>query len=532
VKRITAVCIAVLMSMLVLFPAFAGSPLYTYEVQQLYFTAVDGVKGDQADFSQSSVYMTGQSSVTVVPPPSAHAGYSFDPDSDLNVLSLDFDDPRQVYEFCIVYTKNMSSFVLSGESEEAEELVQEEPVQPVETAAPAEAELNVVFFGEGLTVSAGEAVPLGGYIRAVNGSIGHVAVLFEGYDMIAAEYAPGSDFFDLSACTLDTNTAPLNAPGSYRVILRVTDGAGNVTDHPGCIVTVAPPKADPLDSVQLAAGHIHTAVLRPDGTVISFGSNEDDRIPKKPVTVNQTAVSGWTDIVAIDCGEYHTVGLRADGTVAAAGLNKEGQCELAGWNNIIAIAAGEYHTVGVQKGGMSLFAVGWNKNGPCNVSGLVYPGASPIIAAAAGYEHTVVLREDGTAAAVGNNQMGSGQCNVHEWRDLIGIGAGTYHTVGLRADGTVVAAGDNSYGQCDVGAWYDIVEIAAGDYYTVGLRSDGTVVAAGRNDMGQCNVYGWTDIVSIAAGNSHTVGLQADGRGIATGRNDYGQCGAFVIDAE
>ena len=110
--------------------------------------------------------------------------------------------------------------------------------------------------------------------------------------------------------------------------------------------------------------------------------------------------------------------------------------------------------------------------------------------------------------------------DLHEGK----IAAGDDHTVGLKVDGTVVAAGYNRYGRCDVRDWTDIVSIAAGDVHTVGLKADGTVVAAGWNDYGQCNVSDWTDIVSIAAGYGHTVGLKADGTVVAAGYNGYGQC--------
>lgn len=531
-KVFRRICIALVLMCAVMGNALAtGSVLFTYEVQQLYYTVVDGVMNESPDHRESSVHVTDKTGVTVTPPPSAYGGYLFDPDSGLNALAINFDDPSKVYTFRVIYVKETSSAGLSDGS-----------------SASAPSGLSVVFEEEELTVFSGRPVSLKGYVLSATGSLGQIDVFIEGHDEAAAEFRPGSNYFDLSSCVLATNAGPLSVPGTYRIVLRIWDGAGNTWDYPGCAVNILPAEenapeatmetvpemsgASPLESVQIAAGHIHTAVLRPDGTVISFGSNEDDRIPKKPVTVNQTAVSHWTDITAIDCGEYHTVGLRADGTVVAAGLNKEGQCDVAGWNNIVAVAAGEFHTVGVQEGGMSLFATGWNENGPCNVSGLVYAGAAPIIAVTAGYEHTVVLREDGTVAAVGNNQKGSGQCSVHGWQRITQIDAGTYHTVGLREDGTVAATGDNTYGQCNVGSWYNIVAIAAGDYYTIGLRSDGTVVATGQNDMGQCNVFGWTDIVEIAAGHSHTVGLQANGSGIATGRNDHGQCGAFAISVE
>ena len=42
------------------------------------------------------------------------------------------------------------------------------------------------------------------------------------------------------------------------------------------------------------------------------------------------------------------------------------------------------------------------------------------------------------------------------------VAAGLQHTVGLKADGTVVAVGGNCHGQCDVGSWTDIQQVVAG----------------------------------------------------------------------
>ena len=141
---------------------------------------------------------------------------------------------------------------------------------------------------------------------------------------------------------------------------------------------------------------------------------------------------------------------------------------------------------------------------------------------AAGDNHTVGLRADGTVVAVGKND--DKRCDVSGWRDVVAVAAGDDHTVGLRADGTVVAVGDNDEKQCDVSGWKDIVAVAAGRNHTVGLRADGTVVAVGWNEYNQCDVSGWTDIVAVAAGSFHTVGLRADGTVVAVGDNDEKQC--------
>ena len=180
------------------------------------------------------------------------------------------------------------------------------------------------------------------------------------------------------------------------------------------------------------------------------------------------------------------------------------------------IAAGDEHTVGLRADG-SVVAVGSNSFGQCNVTGW-----SDVVAIAAGNYHTVGLRADGSVVAVGYNNYG--QCDVTGWSDVVAIAAGHYHTVGLRADGSVVVVGYNTSGQCRVTGWSDVIAIAAGGLHNVGLRADGSVVAVGYNTSGQCDVTGWSDIVAIAAGDWHTVGLRADGSVVAVGSNHNGQC--------
>ena len=180
------------------------------------------------------------------------------------------------------------------------------------------------------------------------------------------------------------------------------------------------------------------------------------------------------------------------------------------------IAAGWDHTVGLKVDG-TVVAAGSNDAGQCNVRDW-----TDIVSIAAGSYHTVGLKADGTVVAAGDN--GRGQCDVSDWTDIVSIAEGSFHTVGLKADGTVVAAGWNDDGQCDVSDWQDIVSIAVGKVHTVGLKADGTVVATGKNYDGQCNVSDWTDIVCVVTGDFHTVGLKTDGTVVATGRNEDGEC--------
>ena len=183
------------------------------------------------------------------------------------------------------------------------------------------------------------------------------------------------------------------------------------------------------------------------------------------------------------------------------------------------VAAGVQHTVGLKADG-TVVAVGNNESGKCNVASW-----NGIIQVAAGWEQTFGLKADRTVVAVGCSiDSDYGQCNVGGWTGIVQVATGIDHTVGVKADGTVVAVGYNGDGKCNVGGWSNIVQVAASYYNTVGLKTDGTVVAVGDNGQGQCNVNSWTGIVQVATGDYHTVGLKADRTVVAVGRNWEGQC--------
>ena len=220
----------------------------------------------------------------------------------------------------------------------------------------------------------------------------------------------------------------------------------------------------------------------------------------------------------LDAGEYGKAMIKFAGQnyKDSAQLAQEAKQSYWATQRTASISAGHGHTVGLRSDSTAM-AIGWNTYGACNVSTW-----RDIVAVAAGYAHTVGLHSNGTVVATGNNS--SGQCDISDWRDIAAVAVGSSHTVGLRSDGTVVATGNNGSGQCDVSDWKDIVAVAAGDYHTVGLRSDGTLVATGANDYGDCDVSDWRDIAAVSAGGLYTVGLRSDGTVVSIGNNDSGQC--------
>ena len=110
------------------------------------------------------------------------------------------------------------------------------------------------------------------------------------------------------------------------------------------------------------------------------------------------------------------------------------------------------------------------------------------------------------------------------------VSAGKFHTVLLRSDGCAVAIGFNGDGHCsipplDEGIAY--TQISAGNYSTVLLRSDGSAVAIGRNGERQSNIPPLDEGIAytqVSAGAFHTVLLRSDGCAVAFGQNGFGEC--------
>ena len=99
---------------------------------------------------------------------------------------------------------------------------------------------------------------------------------------------------------------------------------------------------------------------------------------------------------------------------------------------------------------------------------------------AAGFDHTVVLLDDGTVRAFGDNSYG--QLDVQEWKDVVYVAAGAYHTLGLTADGRVLACGDNTHRQTETDLLTGVKAIAAGDYASFALLENGQVMSLGYQD--------------------------------------------------
>jgi hypothetical protein len=156
-------------------------------------------------------------------------------------------------------------------------------------------------------------------------------------------------------------------------------------------------------------------------------------------------------------------------------------------------------------------------------------GLDGVIGVAAGGEHSLALRMNGTVVAWGNNS--EGQTIIPPGlNNVVAIAAAT-HCVVLTRSGTVVVWGNNNAIVTTVPPGLNgIAAIAAGNIagnsYTMALRSNGTVVAWGLQDSTTNVPAGLSGVVGIAAGNSHALALKSNGTVVGWGENNVGQATA------
>jgi alpha-tubulin suppressor-like RCC1 family protein len=184
--------------------------------------------------------------------------------------------------------------------------------------------------------------------------------------------------------------------------------------------------------------------------------------------------------------------------------------------NAVAVAAGAQHNLALRRDGT---VVAWGAAGLTNVP----PGLSNVVAISAGGDHSLALKADGNVVAWGQTNS-TGQTNVpNSLSNVVAIAAGGTFNLALKADGTVVGWGLNTSGETNVPAGLtNVVAISAGSGFGVALRADGRVFAWG-NSAGKTNVpANLADVVAVAAGSAFTLALRSDGTVAAWGSSSYG----------
>jgi len=129
---------------------------------------------------------------------------------------------------------------------------------------------------------------------------------------------------------------------------------------------------------QVSGGGLHTAAIKTDGTLWTWGFNLLGQLGNNTRTNRSSpvqTVSGGTNWKQVACGAYHTAAIKTDGTLWLWGYNTYGQLgnnnitnqsspvqTVSGGTNWKSVAGGMYHTAAIKTDG-TLWTWGFNLQG-------------------------------------------------------------------------------------------------------------------------------------------------------------------------
>lgn len=279
------------------------------------------------------------------------------------------------------------------------------------------------------------------------------------------------------------------------------------------ILSYAATSATPM----ILAGQLCISVLRSNGTVESFGSNEYRQCD---------TVRTWSDVIKIAGQGRHIVGLKKDGTVVAAGCNEFGECDVNSWSGIIDIEANAYGTFGLKSDG-SLLYTGSTGAGYSDV----YVNSSWIDVVKISYtafQGMVGLKSDGSVIFVPHDGKES-NVDLSAYIDMEKIYTSTSY---FDPDNIPHIWGINQSGQLVPGKTGQVINMALatngnGSPLIFCVLNNGTVTIEnkGSNIYGECDVNDWSDIVDISTLSggaivNYTAGLKRSGEIVYTGLFD------------
>ena len=286
---------------------------------------------------------------------------------------------------------------------------------------------------------------------------------------------------------------------------------------------------------QVSCGGEHTAAIKTDGTLWTWGQNYSGQLGINltgTTTYRSTPVTtfaGGTNWKQVSCGGARTSAIKTDGTLWTWGAGSVGSLgnnantlrstpitTFAGGNDWKQVSSGGSHTAAIKIDGTLWIwgnnaALGHNQSSNSFTPVTTFAGGINWEQVSSGNQHTAAVKTDGTlwtwgngfSGPLGNTQTTNRSTPVTtfaggtNWKQVF---CALSHTAAIKTDGTLWNWGVGSYGKLGTNDATD--------------RSTPVTTFAGGTNWKQ-----------VSAGNGHTTAIKTDGTLWVWGQNNYGQLG-------
>ncbi|HUG47644.1 MAG TPA: hypothetical protein VMP67_04460 [Candidatus Limnocylindria bacterium] len=289
------------------------------------------------------------------------------------------------------------------------------------------------------------------------------------------------------------------------------------------------PTAAPLTAEGVSLGDAQFCVLRSDGGVSCWGSNEFGQLGtgsfQPGLSEDPLSVVGISDAQAVASGTRFNCALLTGGAVRCWGEGGSGQLgngalensptpvEVAGLSDAVALTAGASHACALRSGGSVVCWGSGQRLGNGSAEGSSTPvqvtGVDDALAISAAWNHTCALRSDASLAcwglngdgATGYGGLGDGTLDdrlapiqVVDIDDAVALDAGGWSTCAVRSGGSVWCWGYGALGglgdglstnsalPVEVSGIGDARDVTVGGFHACAVRAGGDIACWGANE--------------------------------------------------
>jgi alpha-tubulin suppressor-like RCC1 family protein len=302
---------------------------------------------------------------------------------------------------------------------------------------------------------------------------------------------------------------------------------------------------------QVATGWLHTAAIKTDGTLWTWGRNANGQLGINNTDNRSTPVTtfaggnNWKQVV---CGDTHTAAIKTDGTLWTWGYGDFGRLgnnsfgssnvpvtTFAGGNNWkqVSMSVKCRHTAAIKTDG-TLWSWGTTVGDNFFTFRITpvttFAGGNTWKQVSVGYDRTAAIKTDGTLWVWGNN--GSGQLGTNDittrntpvttfagGNDWKQVACGNNNIAAIKTDGSLWNWGFDNGGQLGTGnnttrstpvttfaGGNNWKQVSCGDVHIMAIKTDGTLWVWGRNDFDALGRGGGgnqnTPVITFAGGNN------------------------------